>query len=200
MAYNTFADLVNGIVDFAPEIQSSDPVTAFIAMAEDEIFPFIKHYLAETQVTLTSSGNAVVLPDDFLYTRFVYVDGVKATPVSPYGARLYPGQIGYYQSGNTYVILPSQDAPRTVGLDYYARPQRISASNPSNWLLTRFPTIYLYGALAQGYYWRGNTDAYNAAKAKVQDLFGAIHADHSAGTSGGNQITSLPTGGYPYAY
>ncbi|MGE6781303.1 phage adaptor protein [Ensifer adhaerens] len=196
MALGNYHDLQTAIVDFAPELSVGDPITSFIALAESDFFPQIEHYMCERTVSLTSAGNAVTLPADFTKARVIRVDGKIAKPVSVYGATLAHGEIGYFQSGNTYAFVPNQADPRAVELTYFAVPPALSDANLTNWVLTQFPAIYLYGSLAQGFYWRGNEAAEAQAKAKMNEALAKLLAHSARGTSSGNQIVEY--GGNPY--
>lgn len=49
--------------------------------------------------------------------------------------------------GGKLTVFPTQAA--VVQMTYYARPPALSDDNPSNWLLTSRPNIYLYAALLE---------------------------------------------------
>lgn len=198
MALSNYNELQSTIADYALGITSADPITTFIALGEGDVFPRIKHYLAETTVVLSSTENTVTLPSDFAAARVITVDGVKAKLVSAYGAKLYAGEIGYFQSGNTYVLLPAQDEPRTVELTYYAKPTALSESNQTNWLLTNFPAVYLHSALVRAYRWRRDVEAEAGEKASLEEALSLLAADHSRATNSGNSII-MNDGGSFYA-
>ncbi|MBN7809109.1 hypothetical protein JZX86_27705 [Agrobacterium rosae] len=197
MAFSTFDELKDAIVEFTSELNPSDPISTFISLAEDEFFPVIKHYLGETTIVRVSANSAVELPDDFSDARILRVDGKLAVQVSGYGAVLAHGQIGYFQSGKSYVLVPHSDTPRSVELTYYAKPQRLSVTNQTNWVIEQFPAVYLYAALMQGFYWRGSDEAEAKASAKFDAAMGKVQADHYRAVNSGNQLVNN-VGGFPY--
>lgn len=196
MALSTYDDLQSAIVEFSLEISASDPIKMFISLAEGDVFPQLKHYSMETTVELSTTDNAVELPDDVSELRVIRVDGVIAKPVSVYGAQLYAGQIGYFQSGDALVFVPAIDKPRAVELTYYATPAALSDDNQSNWLLRKFPAVYLHSALARAYRWRQNPQAEQGEEASVSKALSLLALDHKKKTQGGNTI--IIDGGNPY--
>ncbi|MBW6421609.1 hypothetical protein KX729_09170 [Rhizobium sp. XQZ8] len=198
MALANYNDLQSTIADYALGITSADPISTFIALGEGDVFTRVKHYLAETTITTSSTANAITLPADFSEARSITVDGIKAKPVSIYGAKLYAGEIGYLQSGNTYVFVPTQETPRVVELTYYAKPLALSESNPSNWLLTTFPAVYLHASLVRAYRWRRDADSEAAEKASLEEALALLDADHRKAVHSGNPII-MNDGGLFYA-
>lgn len=105
----------------------------------------------EESATLSLVDGAATLPADYLETRSVtaghYGDLTLITP-SEAATRFASG--GY---GPFYTIkgreLRSYAQSDTVGLDYYEKIPALSNANPTNWLLTKAPNVYLYGSLLQ---------------------------------------------------
>lgn len=106
-----------------------------------------------TDEAITSDGQ---LPDDFLEARVVTANTSPALTLrlaSPtrgpdiYGtlSSTYPDV--YTIVGNTITTYPGTSA--TIDLIYYARIPALSDSNPSNWLLVKYPQIYLYASLLE---------------------------------------------------
>lgn len=134
MALANYDDLQTNIADYI--LRPDAPIKSFIALAERDVAPSIKHYLQEKMVTLTSAANAVTLPADFQDARRITIDGVLATPVSAYDPTVQTGEIGYFQRGNTYQIVPAQLANRSVEIIYYARVPVLSDTAKTNWLIS----------------------------------------------------------------
>jgi hypothetical protein len=197
MALSNYDELQSAIVDFSPEISPSDPITTFISLAESDVFPRLKHYMMENTVVLATTNNAVEMPDNASDIRSIRVDGVIAKPVSVYGAQLYAGEIGYFQSGNSLVFVPAQAAPRTVMITYQAHPAALSETNATNWLLRKFPQVYLHATLARAYRWRQSPDSEAREKASLEEALALVDRDHKTRTQSGNTI--IINGGNPYA-
>jgi hypothetical protein len=197
MAISNYNQLITAIVDWAPEISSTDPIADFIALAEAEYFPLIKHYAGEKTTTINTNSNQVTVPADCNEFRRIRIDGANAVPVSVYGGRLKEGQTGYLRSGNTISFAPTFTATRAIELTYYARPPALSPTATTNWLLTKYPQFYLWASLAQGYAWRGNEIDETKAKAKADETFAKMVADHNASMNSGNSIV-IDMGGFSF--
>lgn len=124
----------------------------------------------ETSATLTPTSGVCTIPTDFLEVRSVtamtnpkrilqqidqgyadefFGDGTSGTPT-------------YYtiQGADLTIYPPSDD---DVTLKYYRTIAALTASNTTNWLLTRDPRIYLNGCLAEAnrYLMNGEGVSYN---------------------------------------
>ncbi|EXL04299.1 hypothetical protein BG46_25255 [Brucella anthropi] len=194
MAISNYSDLQQTIADYI--LRPDAPIKSFIALAENDVSVFVRHYMQETQVTLSSSNNEVSLPANFQEARRIVIDGVLAKPVSAYRAILRPGEIGYYQRGNSYVIVPERDEPRSVELIYYARVPVLSDAEPTNWLLQRFPTVLFHASLVRAYRWLKDPTAEAQEKASLQEAFGVVVADDKRAVTSGNQPTVDFGGGW----
>lgn len=64
---------------------------------------------------------------------------------SPTGNSIY-----YTIIGNTFRIIPAPgtEAPTTLDLWYFCKLPALSTTNATNWVLTSYPDLYLYGSLA----------------------------------------------------
>ncbi|MDT4865439.1 hypothetical protein FQZ97_1002400 [compost metagenome] len=142
----------------------------------------------EAEVTLESVGNVVSLPADFLEARRVLIDGTLAKPISVYGSQLRAGEVGYFQSGNGYSIAPPQIEPRTVTLTYYKRLPALSDAAPTNWLITKFPNVYLAATLVRAYRWLKNPEEEAGEKQSLQEALAEVAADHARAVNSGNPI------------
>jgi hypothetical protein len=136
-------------------------VPDFISAAEQMFnygvgdIPALRVSEMETTSVGTLSDGAAALPADFLELRSV---NAKSTPnvsiglMSPdfstdeYGyssATATPS--GYVLSGGAIRTYPTSTSDLVI--DYYAKIPALSDANPTNWLLTKAPMVYLYGAL-----------------------------------------------------
>lgn len=133
----------------------------------------IRHPLAITRAIATVQNNYVPLPTDYIavyqlmdqdtsvalsylspdQSMTVQSQGwnPEQSPVpvlppyySPTGVNIY-----YTIIGNTIRIIPppTTSAPTLLDLWYFAQLSELSTTNQTNWALTNFPDLYLYGAL-----------------------------------------------------
>lgn len=79
--------------------------------------------------------------------------------------------------GREFQLYPPPDGPYTLELLVYEDIPQLGDNVPANWLLTRFPNVYLYGALMQGALFLGGdprlkdwSDAYVAGVEGIKRL------------------------------
>lgn len=129
----------------------------------------IRHPLAITRAIATVQNNYVPLPTDYVAVYQLmdqdtsvaldYLSPDQSMTVQSRGwtppqtqapvTGLSSGQIYYTIIGNTIRILPppSVTAPTMLDLWYFARLPALSTTAQTNWALTSFPDLYLYGSL-----------------------------------------------------
>lgn len=108
----------------------------------------------ETEVTLTEAAE-ITLPADFLAVVGVYRDTDPRVPLQPtdlqalHRSFMPSGTPTQYAIVDGKLILnPSPDGSEDIVLRYFARLADLSADGDTNDILTKFPGIYVYGALA----------------------------------------------------
>lgn len=186
MALQSYDDLKSFVAQSA--IRDDLPIDALIALAESDFQPRLKHYKMEKSVALNAVAPLVAFPADFLEARRILVNGVLAKPVSNQHPDLYVGQVGYVYEGDGLRIVGDLAYPTTVELTYYAAVPALTPANTSNWLLTRFPAVYLHGVLARAYRWLKNGEAEALEKASLDEALQLVAADHARVQRGGNTI------------
>ncbi|PDS75437.1 hypothetical protein [Rhizobium sp. L43] len=187
MALQTYSDLISAIDSYT--VSAGAPADLCITLAEEALRPLLKHYLMEKKQTLNVlAGQSPTLPDDYQEGRAILVNGCYAKPLSFRNPNLNTGELGYVVTGNTLEIRPVPSTDYVVDLYYFARLPALSDTNPTNWLLTRFPTVYLRASLAQAYHWLKDPDAEQAEKNLTSDALSAVQRDHTLATASGNTI------------
>lgn len=158
MAYDTFPKLQAYIIRTAirtGDAEFAADVPNFISDAEARFNRTLRIAGMEKTVALTPDGlGAIALPEDYLEYRFVNPG------VAGYGEMemVDPGsQVGDYRtggvgrrfsiSGNVLQTYPA--AGNGVILTYFAKVPPLSDANPTNWLLSKAPDLYRYGALLE---------------------------------------------------
>lgn len=185
MSLDTYANLQTSIADWLA--RPGDSTTATVAPDLIKLFEarFIRKMLKhncvlqmEGRATATMSGQFLARPTDWIGQR-----GMKITSTDPdrkldyatpdYIATMYgSSDLGlpkfYTIVDSEYMWGPSPDGGYTVENLYY-KFAALSASNTTNWLLTSYPDLYLFGALleAEGYF--RNFTAQQAWKERVDE-------------------------------
>lgn len=154
MALSTYAGLQASIRAW---LMDRDDLAAvipdFIALAEADMNNRLRLQGMLKTTVLSAAGD--VLPSDLVQVKSVGLSGAEnlsfCTPAEAAAYSLaYAGGAAeqWTVAGDSLVIAPAQ-ASGTVTLTYYAAIPALSDDNPTNFVLTRAPGCYLYGALLQ---------------------------------------------------
>lgn len=155
-AIQNYAQLVTTIKEWLDRDDINEGrIGTFINLAEDRLNRLLRYPDMETATTIFASGETAALPTDFLELRAVYKEGNPDQPLqslSPHGMRsqfmgISGDPVAYAIEGRTLIVGPVGES--RLELLYYAKIPSLTVSTPTNWLLERFPSVYLYGALVQ---------------------------------------------------
>ena len=142
-----------------PDIDGIIP--ELINLAESKIMRDLRHWRQQRRVTTILNESFENLPSDFLQPINFYIDtnqGEKTLEFSSLGEinrrkRFAAGVSGepvvYTMNSGQIEFMPAPDDDYPLTLIYYAKIPNLSAEQSSNWLLTYYPDIYLYGSLMQ---------------------------------------------------
>lgn len=156
-----YDELVKKVIKQSFRTDLGTEIADFIKLAEIEMYnnqneALIVRDMETIQTTATSTGRFLALPDNYESSRSVRL-------TTDYGELRYqtPEQIQRYQYtgqprfftivGNEIEFDRVPDSNYTIEVQCYVRPTDLSVTNQTNTILTKYPNIYLYGALAQLY-------------------------------------------------
>lgn len=201
MAISTYAELQTAVQNWLMgRTDIADFVPDFIALGSGHINAELRVRQMETTATLTPSGGAADLPDDFL--ELIYI----AETVNPRRrlARItlggsddfYPsGASGlgsfYSITGSSLQTYPSASYP--LELVYYAAPAALSDSSPSNWLLDARPELYLRASLMMAAEFVKDDEEAAKHKALVDMIIGQMRQQDMASRGRGGITLRGPT-------
>ncbi|MBV8593081.1 MAG: hypothetical protein JOZ27_02140 [Caulobacteraceae bacterium] len=156
----TYGGLQASVSDFLNRSDLYASIPDFIALATAQLSRRLRCAEMVASTTLSVSSISTALPSDFngvvsfeLPTgvggplRYVKPEEIRALRQTVYASTGTP-QL-WSIMGATIETAPAPSSPLTCLLAYYQRIPTLSTSNPSNWLLTKHPDAYLYGALVQ---------------------------------------------------
>ena len=159
MAFNNYTTLQTAVVQWLKRADLTDFVPDFIALAEGQMSADLDSRSMEARATLsTTAGNAyVTLPTDMLEMLRLKITSTEPVAVLKYRSpdqidddypRASTGQSKVFTViGSELQLAPVPDQAYTLELAYMQRIPALSASNTTNWLLTNFPNVYVFGAL-----------------------------------------------------
>lgn len=163
MSISTYSELKSAVADWLNRADLTAVIPSFISLAESQFNRDERLRTRDSIVraTATFDEEYEALPSDYLemenltilnqptpkrlqYITLNQMDEYKRSYTAA-GVPLY-----YTLVGNQVQLLP---VPPEQGYDaemvYYAKIPALSDVNPTNWLLTKHPDVYLYGTLIQ---------------------------------------------------
>lgn len=219
MALATVADLEAALVDWSARTDlSTTVIDSFITLAEADIqngvydlagncvTPPLRTRSMETyDAAFALVGEYTPLPDGFLEAREVKLTSQADRPPllfitgeafdSNYGSSDSGPPVAYTIVGTQIRVGPGASATDTLGLTYWAALETLVGSGLTpNWLMTKAPNVYLYGALRHlGVYTGDEAKEGVFQSAFVTALMGVIKSEHQ-GSFGGSGLAQRATG------
>lgn len=159
MALSTYSELQTAVGSWLNRSDLDTNIPDFIALAESSFNRVLRTRNQITRATSSVAEQFVALPSDLLelhniqlntspVKRLQQVTMTKAddlkSSISTSGTPAY-----FALTGSNIELIPTPDASQTLEIVYYATITALSDVNTSNWLLTSYPDIYLYGTLVQ---------------------------------------------------
>lgn len=155
MSFTTYANLQTAIQNWAERTDLSSYVVDFITLAESRINKRLRTREMETSTDITVSSNTYALPSDYRGWRRVTAltsPRSRLEFIEPDMAEyLYPdrasGDPKHFTVSTTKItVFPYTTS--SINLLYYAAVPALASTDP-NWLLTKYPDIYLYASLLE---------------------------------------------------
>lgn len=164
-----YTELQTEVANWIHRSDLASNIPVFIQLAESKINNSIKGRLLETTVTytLTAGTATLALPSDYQQMKTVIVLSNPQSPCEPmsvdkinqYNALNTTGVPQFYcVTGTNLVFSLPPDAAYSVKIVYYAALPSLSALVTTNWVLTQYPYLYLYGALIEASIYTNDPD------------------------------------------
>ncbi len=123
-------------------------------------------------LTTTSGVQTVTLPADYQEFLALSIDGdplefIPADRLRARGTDDSRTPRFFSIEGDLLLLSPLPAEAETIEIKYYAKVPAL-ASTSTNWLLTKFPNIYLYASLVSGYHYVKNE--------QKADYYGSLYA------------------------
>jgi hypothetical protein len=161
MALGTYAQLKTSIADWLNRSDLTSAIADFIMLAEAEFNRTVRVRQMIVRANATLDSEYTQLPSDFLQMENLVLLTTTPTKLEflsdeqsdDFYTRYFSaaGTPRYYTIiGDTFKAVPSPGTDTTqVQMTYYGKIAALSDNNTTNWLLTKHPDLYLYGALLQ---------------------------------------------------
>ena len=160
MAFTSYSDLQTTIASYLARSDLTSIIPTFIQLAENRLRRELRlrAMLKVATTTTTANDSTVELPNDFLEMRDLHFNTSPIT-VLKYDApnvfyrntwsNISGKPTNYTLLAQDFQLAPIPDSNYTLQMLYYAAPEYLSSTNPSNVFLANCPDLLLYGALAE---------------------------------------------------
>lgn len=150
-----YTTLQSTIADYLNRADLTAQIPTFIQFAEADFNTRLRTREMIVRAEAESSNEYVQLPADWLEAinlhiidgaqplRFITLD--EADYINK--QQIYTNVAAYSLMNGAIELVPPPGANIDIEMIYYGKITSLSAQNPTNWLLTKAPDIYLYGAL-----------------------------------------------------
>jgi hypothetical protein len=179
MALDTYANLQAALAGWLDRADYTAQIPDFIRMAEAEFDRVLRvpEMEARAEATTVAASGRLPFPADCAGIRSVSLltappralEGTTTGMLYQWTGSGVPS--AYAVSDEQVWLAPIPDAPYTVQLVYWRRIPQLSTANPSNWLLTKHPDLYLMGSLLQAEFYGWNDDRLGLIRARVADIY-----------------------------
>ena len=186
---DTYDNLVKEIIDWSHRDDLGVKIPDFIQLAENAMYSNEVEVLAirgmEMTLTSATTGQYVALPTDFESARSVRLvtgdNGGELRFQAPEQMRkqVATGKPTFFTIiGNDIQFDRVPDSAYTLEIQYYRKEPSLSTLVQTNAILTSHPSIYLYGALAQVYFFsQDEQQALKYTQLFISAIKGANKAD-----------------------
>ena len=159
MAITTYSELKSAVADFLNRDDLTSVIPTFISLAEAGLNRDLRHWRQQRRVTSTCAEQYEELPSDFIKAQSITIDTANGTKSLEFASdaeisrRKLASQnasgepVVYTMNAGQIEFVPAPDDAYPLTMVYYASLPTLSDTEESNWMLTLYPDIYLYGAL-----------------------------------------------------
>jgi hypothetical protein len=150
-----YATLQSTIADYLNRADLTSQIQTFIQFVEADLNTRLRNREMIVNATATSDGQFVALPPDWLEAINMMIVGGQSplryiTPDEAdtiIKAQTYTSTRFYSMTTGVIELVPPAVDDITIDMVYYGKIPALSDANTTNWLLTKAPDVYLYGAL-----------------------------------------------------
>lgn len=195
MALDTYTNLKAEIALWLNRQDLDAQIPTFITLLEAQVERQLRVRQMVKRATASLTGQFISLPDDYLalhnvqlnsnpvqqleYVTMDYLDEVRAR-FNASGRPMY-----YSIVGDTIEVAPVPDDTYTIEIVYFAQiPRLTTGTQETNWLLSKHPDLYLYGALMNAAPYLENDDRVPTWGSALSSILEDIRVADERATSG----------------
>ena len=157
MAISTYSELKTAVADWLNRADLTAAIPNFIQLAEAKFNRELRTRQQVKRAYATLSGQYIQIPTDWLEAinlqlnvtpvrvlDFVTLDQADRIRANRYGET---NADAYTIVGEQLEVVPPVGANTEIDMTYYMKIPALSDGNPTNWLLTAWPNLYVYATL-----------------------------------------------------
>lgn len=198
MALANYSDLVTAVGSWLNRADLTATIPDMIALAEAEFNRRLRTSEMEGTATATLTEDRVAVPADFMGLRSIVLDGVVTKldyiPPGDFFDITASGTPAVYTITDGMFQFRPSVTTGTVRIVYYQKIPALTAGNTTNWLMTRWPDLYLFATLAQGEFFTWNDERLPLVKARVEEILAQIEESVNKERYGGRRLMPRTNG------
>lgn len=203
MSLANYSDLKTAIASWLARSDLTSQLDDFIDMAEAEFNRTLRteQMVTETTLTLSSTSSSVSLPSDFLEIESISFND-SPREINFVTRKQLQDQYASQTSGRPRVYTlraastsagaqrmqfgPSPDGAYTLTMSYYQNIPGLSASNTTNWLMTKEPEAYLFCSLTKALSYIQDTERKAEIKMGWAEIKAQLDSEDEGKKAGGS--------------
>lgn len=185
MALTNYTDLQTSVANFLHRSDLTTIIPDLVQLAEAKLYKDIDAKLQDTilQLSTTTGVETVTLPTDFINMRSVVLLSTPNVTLDYYAPDAYYTAKPWNSAGaptiytiinNTVYLQDIPDANYSLKVVYRAQVPSLVTNN-TNWLMTKFPNVYLYGTLCEAAPYMMNDERLPMWSAKYQEAIQTVN-------------------------
>lgn len=146
-----FTELRSTVADWLHRTDLNGVLPTFIKLAESRINRDLRTEEMVKSVASNMTDSTITLPDDFRQVKTVLINGKPVVYVSSLESKKYDvaGDAHFYTIVGNQINVRPKSGSADYELVYYASIEPLGGNKPTNWLLTKYPDVYLYAVLLE---------------------------------------------------
>lgn len=197
MALANYSDLSGAIANWLNRADLTARVDDFISLAEAEFNRRLRTLEMEATAYSVLTGDKVAVPADFMGLRSIVIDGstvpLEYLPPADLFDNTMTGVPEFYTIVDGMFQFRPSPASGTCRIVYTQKIPTLSAVNTTNWLMTKWPDLYLFSALAQAEFYGWNDARLPVIKQRIEEIFAQIEGAVNEERFGGRRLITGST-------
>lgn len=195
-----YSTLQSAIGDYLNRADLTSQIPMFIQFVEADLNTRLRSREMVVRATTTNDEEFVELPPDFLQALNLQIVGGK-TPLRYVtldeadqikAAQIYTQVIAYTLVDDAIELVPAPANNVQIEMVYYQCIPALSDTNTTNWLLSKSPDVYLYGALVHAAPFLMDDQRINTFASFYTQRVEALNLDSDRAVHSGSPLVARP--------